>query len=113
MLVARTLAQVATGKDEIIIRLLNLTNKALHISTKHAVAKFHTLEPDAVCSLLSPAREGLPASPAHLQPLIDGLPGYLQPTTRQHMESLLSEFHTVFSTGPNDMGRTTLIHHEV
>ena len=51
--------------------------------------------------------------PKHLQPLLEGLASDVTVRQKHQLASVLDKYQDVFSNGPNDIGRTNLVNHEI
>ncbi|KAL6469079.1 hypothetical protein MHYP_G00226030 [Metynnis hypsauchen] len=117
LLVARVVVD-AQPNQQIPIRLYNPGTAPVKVK-KGAIAGFLQAV-DFVQSLFSvPSAEPLQASctfpvvPPHLQPLYRDSAAALSADERRGLAQLLSSYGDVFSTGPTDLGCTSLVQHDM
>ena len=108
LLVGRTL--VTLDEPVATVRLMNLSDQARHLRKGTTVA---TCEP--VESVLKPTIGEVSSEqlPEHLTALFEESSAGLTSLQAAELHNLLSRYASVFSSGPNDLGRTDLIKHHI
>ncbi|MES9880251.1 MAG: RNase H-like domain-containing protein [Sedimenticola sp.] len=129
-------AVVKSRKDEVPIRLMNLSDKDIVIYKNTNVGSLLATEPEglsgskagthgirvcpiahqdkvgAACSS-SPDRVARDTEMLDLKTECDLGNSNLQPDQQSKLEGLIREYADTFSRGPNDLGRTDKIHHQI
>ncbi|XP_026022288.1 uncharacterized protein LOC113021785 [Astatotilapia calliptera] len=114
VLIARVLVNAQPSKA-VPLRLFNLGNKAVTIkagSIAGLLQPAEAVEP----SMVSPAADSLtspPVVPLHLQELYAQSSTDLNDYEQLQLKRLLCTYGHVFSTGPADLGRTSLVQHDI
>ena len=112
---ARTLSHVHAGQTLIRIMNPNKHDVTLHPGTR--IGQFYSVSnnPQSEYSIPdgSPSVSEISSNhEAHLPPVDISQDG-ISPSQRKEVENLLTKFSDVFSTGPNDYGRTDLVTHRI
>jgi hypothetical protein len=84
-MIARSLSSVPANSNQILIRLLNVSEHPITVSSRRALAKFHLLDDSEtivrVASTCTPAEDRSRAT--HIQPLLDNVPPDISTKTWQ------------------------------
>ena len=113
ILVGRTLVDLQRGN--IPVRLMNLSQQPQHIQKGTPLA---TCEPvlSVVQTAVEPALTNVSLSdslPPHVRVLYERAAPNLLPHQRQQLHSLLLDYANLFSQGPQDLGQTDLVKHNI
>ena len=123
LLVARAL--VHTNQHNVPLRLLNPSDSAQTVFKRSIAAVCEPVEsvdqgesdPARVNCVRPPGKEdnltGAGNLPLHLVDLYERSVGQLNSEQQEAVKSLLIEFSDVFSAGPGDIGRTSLVTHQI
>lgn len=113
VLVARVLVEAQPFKG-VPLRIFNPGNTAVTIR-RGAIAGFlqpaEALEPANTTA--SAQMSGQPTIPQHLQELYEQSATELNPDEQLQLSQLLRTYGSLFSTGPGDLGRTSLVQHDI
>ncbi|CAI5671880.1 unnamed protein product [Oreochromis niloticus] len=114
VLIARVLVNAQPSKA-VPLRLFNPGNKAVTIKEGSIAGRLQPAEA-VEPSMVSPAEDSLtspPVVPLHLQELYAQSSTDLNDYEQLQLKHLLCTYGHVFSTGPADLGRTSLVQHDI
>ena len=103
--------------DALYTRIANLSDQPVTIKPNQAICRFITssmLQVEKKENQPTPQHVTVQQEiPEHLQPLLESLPEDISENTKSMLQNLLTSYQDVFSKGPDDMGRTNLIQHDI
>ena len=83
-----------------------------------AGSRLTSVEPASIVDLSDSTVDAVVAAvnsqePVHIKPILDGVEAALMPEEKTRFEELLRQYTDVFSQGEWDLGRTTVVRHEI
>lgn len=113
VLIARTLTKF--HREKTWIRIMNLQETPVTLQRNLSIAAVETIESARTMSFedITPQVVSNNEVPQHLAEMCDKSSGNLDEIQKLSMKQLLKDFPEVFSKGPDDFGKTTLVHHNI
>ena len=101
--------------DGVPVRVVNPTDRAVWLK---AGVKLANVEPADVVEAAQDTADVVVGAvsaqePVHIQPLLDGVEAAMTPEQLTKFEDLFRAYSNVFSQGKRDLGRTTVVRHEI
>ncbi len=122
ILVARSLVDTVVCKDRVPVRVFNPGHQPVEIvkgtfmgCLRPATAVYDSCEDCAEAQVrgVATAAEESVVVPPHVQSVFEEASSELSPQEQRKLAALLREFGDVFSTGPEDLGCTHLVEHDI
>ena len=112
---ARTLSQVDVGHTT--VRIMNPTNQEVKLFPDTRIGQFYSVSDDSQSEYSvtepSPSVNEVTVPTKSPLPPVDISKTSISPSQLREVETLLCKHSAVFSTGPNDFGRTNLVTHRI